>query len=93
MLWSTLKSNEVMADLSTTIPPFHHIHICLLLNHVKIYKSIQDIVQIKKGIKVISTKSERHRVRLTKIKVLKEAGVQALVETFETVCPSVNIVI
>ena len=71
ILWDTLQSHEVMAEFSKhdikRHPSITVIFVCFLIT-AKILEPLQDISQINRDIKVLGTKSERHRGRLDKLK-------------------------
>ena len=71
VVWVVLQSNEVMAEFSMhdikRHPSITSIFVSFLVT-AKISESLQEIYQMKKNIKVLSTGSYRHDGRLAKIK-------------------------
>ena len=70
ILWATLQSHKEMAELSKQDikrhPSITYIFVRLIII-AKVYEPLQDISQMKKDIKVLSTKSDHHHGRLTQI--------------------------
>ena len=68
---ATLHSHEIMAEFSKHEIKRHtsikYIFVCFLIT-AKILELLQDISQMKRDIKVLSTKSDRHSGRLAKLK-------------------------
>ena len=70
ILWDTLQSHDVMAEFSKhgikRHPSVTSIFVCFLIT-AKILEPLQEISQINRDVKVLSTKSEHRRGRLDKI--------------------------
>ena len=71
MLWATLHNHEVTMEFYKYEIKFHptikYIFYRFLIM-ANIYKPPQEIYQIKRDIKVLSTKSDLHHYRLNKLK-------------------------
>ena len=70
ILWDTLHIHEVMAEFSKHYIKHHPYitSICVgLLITAKIYEPLQEIYQMNRDIKVLSTKSDRHHGSLNKL--------------------------
>ena len=73
ILWATLQSHELMAEFSKNeIKRYPYVTYMFFrfLTTDKISEPLQDIYQVKRDIKVMSTKSDRHHGRLANIEEL-----------------------
>ena len=69
--WDTLQSHDVIVELSKQKIKRHTSRTSIFVQFLvitKILEPLQDIYQMKKDIKVLSTKSDRHHGRLAKLK-------------------------